>query len=669
MILRIRWIPTECLVLALLVVVPASGQEQKYPIQAVNFLKLGGKLSFENEIFREDRESPDLKTREKKSLWEENAELNFRGYFYHPNLVEWFGLTRFTLTQEQHNIDDQGLDSNGSILDYNLSAIILREKPISFRVFAADATNNLNREFEGPFELRTQERGFEAYTRGPFPLSFLLENSESNEVDDIREDDQRTTHLNFRIADRRDRNWFTMFVYDRESTDETITNLGTAGEISDTQDLSFGRDEFKLSNNWRFGPKKKKSSLSGNFRVLRRVGFYPEDLLSANQRLKLQHSETFSTFYKYYFSDIQTENSDEKQLEGEVGFTKEFYESLDITGRLYFRDREFIDGIEDYRGSSIGLDYRKKTPLGFFISAFDLSKEFEKETSTSDSRLIHDENIVLTGINFSSLSDLGIVPGTIVVTNNTKTITYVENVDYTVRTLGEVTEIARILGGSIIDGQTVLVDYAVQSSHEATFATNRISWTNRLRLKHLPLSVYSDYRLNDQQLVSGDDPGNLERDKLWLGGIKLDYKGLTASVEYEVHDLLLSPPTITTRGDINYRKRFNRNLNLIMGGKASKLRYLEVAKFGLEPGRDFQDNYTVYAHIMMKLSRNMLLRVETDYMLGRGYNNETIGRIGAIFEWKYGKLDFSIEAWHKIYTQESTSGEENLLRFGITRRF
>ena len=164
-----------CFVLALLVVVPASGQVQKYPIQAVKFLKLGGKLSFKNEIYREDRESPDLKTREKKNLWEENAELNFRGYFYHPNLVEWFGLTRFSLTQEQHNIDDQGLDSNGTILDYNLSAIILREKPISFRVFAADATNTLYREFEGPFELQTQERGFEAYTKGKFPVSLLLE--------------------------------------------------------------------------------------------------------------------------------------------------------------------------------------------------------------------------------------------------------------------------------------------------------------------------------------------------------------------------------------------------------------------------------------------------------------------------------------------------------------
>ncbi len=104
-------------VLALLVVVPASGQEQKHPIRAVRILTVGGKLSLENEMFREDQESPNFESRERRSYWEESAELNSRGYFYHPNLVEWFGLTRFALTQNKQDIDDEGHDSNGTILE------------------------------------------------------------------------------------------------------------------------------------------------------------------------------------------------------------------------------------------------------------------------------------------------------------------------------------------------------------------------------------------------------------------------------------------------------------------------------------------------------------------------------------------------------------------------
>ncbi len=662
---------TWWLLLVALMAVPAVGEEREYPVRAVNLLDFGGKIAVSGEI--EDRKETDSGTdrkfRKKRRLLEETVELDTRGYFYHPNLVDWFADVSFTLEQNQETLNNRGFDSSGRILEYDLEALILKEKPVSFRLFGTRISNVLHRDFASTFRLRDRTLGGEVLLKGPFPASLLVEAIRRREEDVSRIENERSKHLEFRIADRRDPALLTEFRYERDDVDETVTTLGSAGGALDEMDQSFVRDEFNLTNNWRFGKEGRENLLLGGVHGIRRRGFYRNEVFSADQRLELAHSDTFSTFYQLGFSSDETDNSDEQHLSGRIGFSKQIYDSLDIDGLLYFRNREFLEGTEDIRGGTLDINYRKKTPIGLLSSSLGLGKEYEKEESDTGLGLIRDEAVVLTGITFSPLSELGIVANTIVVTNDTRTITYDEGSDYIVRRTGGLTEIARVLGGTISNGQTVLVDYAILQGRDSRFVTDRVGWANRLQLKHLPIDVYFSYDLDDRQLRSGDDPGNLETEKIWLGGIELDYRGLNVIAEHERVDQELSPPFSETRLSGRYRRRIARNLRFSLGGNAAKLRYRETSAFGLGPGEDFQDTYGVFANLTAKPSRNTLIRLDAKYTRTRGRENDELGSIGAAFEWKYGNLDFSIEGRHNVYEQESTSGRESLVLFSISRSF
>ncbi|KKL20008.1 hypothetical protein LCGC14_2459750, partial [marine sediment metagenome] len=219
------------------------------------------------------------------------------------------------------------------------------------------------------------------------------------------------------------------------------------------------------------------------------------------------------------------------------------------------------------------------------------------------------------------------------------------------------------------DGQDLLVDYSVSVSRQGEFVADRITWSNRLGLKSLPLAIYFNYTLDDRRLESGDDPGNLETEEVHLVGIQLDHEGLSALIEHERVQQKLSPPTRTTRAEASYTGHWGPRLTYTVGGHIEKLSYRDAAAFDLEPGEEFQDSCGAYATLSVKLSRRTLLRLEADYTSSRGQDNDRLGRIGAVFEWKIGDLDFSVEGRHSEFKQESNAGTEDILLFNLSRRF
>ena len=662
----------RALALVLLVAsAPAVGQVAKPPTPWLGIRDIGGKISFSGEYRAKDQRNSDtgFTLRQEKALYEEQIRLDAEGHVYHPNLVEWFGSFGVRWTQNREDVNQDNFDSDGDTLNYDVSTTVFREKPITFRYFANDWTQDLNQVFSGAFRLRTRSQGGEILVKSPLPMSLRMECIRRDEKDETRREKERTEHLKFRISDPRDRDRLTEFTYERQDTFETADVLDQAGQRVDELDLSFVRDELTAFNVWRFGPEDRPHVLSGRARLLRRTGFYANDVFSAHQRLTLAHTDTFSTFYLASYNDNRTDIDEDREVEGEVGFTKAFYESLDVTGRLFGSDREFTDGTEDMWGASIETAYRKHTPLGQYRSRLLLAKECETEKSEAGQRRIRDESVVLTSLTFARLSEPGVLPQTILVTNTTRTTIYVEGADYRVRTTGVFAEIARIATGQIGNGQTVLVDYVIVTGRNADFTTDRVVWNNRFQFKHVPLSVYVDYDLNDMRLQSGDDPGNLDKEETWLTGAEVAYKGLTFSVEREVVDQQLSPPTSETRFEIDYQQRFGRASRLSLSGRVSRLRYHEAERFGLEERRSYENACGARAQVTTKLARAVLLRVDADYTRSRGRNDIQLIELGAVLEWKFHNLDFSIEARQNEFLQESTSGRERYVFLKVSRRF
>ncbi|MHC4716464.1 MAG: hypothetical protein ACYS5V_05800, partial [Planctomycetota bacterium] len=310
-----------------------------------------------------------------------------------------------------------------------------------------------------------------------------------------------------------------------------------------------------------------------------------------------------------------------------------------------------------------------KTPIGKYTSSLLLGLQRDQQQSEGGQRFFRNEAVTLVGISYVSLSRPNIDVATIVVTNTTKTRTYLAATDYLIRQTGLKVEIVRVAAGSIGDGETVLVDYAAQVARDAEFVTEWIASAHRLQLKKLPLAFYADLRLRDETLRSGDDPGNLDQERRALLGAELDYKDLVVAVEREVRRQELSPSSVADRVRLDYHRALGRDIDLTAGGILERLRYSDGGRGRLAP--DAQRLNTVGARVGLnaKLGANAVLGVNSSYLKLSGQDNSTLFRNTVSLQWQYGKLDFSVEANYDTYQQEETEGNSFGLMFYLRRTF
>jgi hypothetical protein len=412
-----------------------------------------------------------------------------------------------------------------------------------------------------------------------------------------------------------------------------------------------------------------RSSLSGQVRALNRTGAFPDQDFSVDERLELWHTKTFQTFYEGTYEDDKTDIQIDKYTTGEVGFLKKIYDSLDVTVKGFARDRDYGTGTYTAEGGSAQGVYRKQTPIGLYTSSLLVGDERDEQKSSSGQRLIQNERVTLTGLAPSQLSLPSVVPGSVSVRDPLTRLLYFEFVDYFLLANGAFTQISRAAGGSIPDGQTVLVTYRVVTATNAVWNTDRFGWSNRLALKQLPLAFYANYHLDDENFVSGDNPGNLDKMRDLLLGTELTWQGLDVAYEHEISDQILSPPFTADRVRGTFSRPLGHNVDLSLNAMAEELQYERARQFGLEPGRDFLNTLAAGGALTAKLNANTLLRFQSDLAQTKGRENRELFRNAVSLEWGYGKLTFSLEVRYDTFEQEQTTGTAAAILLSAKRRF
>lgn len=118
---------------------------------------------------------------------------------------------------------------------------------------------------------------------------------------------------------------------------------------------------------------------------------------------------------------------------------------------------------DQYSLSSQSLEgsIRYKRPLWLGDLQISYGAKYDRRDQQASNPLVSvfDELHTLTGTNQVALNNLHVVAGSVVVTNQTQTQTYIENVDYLLVVVGAETRLQRLASGSILDGEDVLVDY------------------------------------------------------------------------------------------------------------------------------------------------------------------------------------------------------------------
>jgi hypothetical protein len=156
------------------------------------------------------------------------------------------------------------------------------------------------------------------------------------------------------------------------------------------------------------------------------------------------------------------------------------------------------------------------------------------QQSDTDRVTVFDEAAVLVGTVPVALSRDFVVVESVVVTNVSKTQTFVPGLDYRLVTIGSTTTIERLITGVIDDGQTVLITYDALTGGSVEYDTFTQGFSINLGLWRYA-SVFLNYNDTSNDVISGvaTTPLN-DVNRIEFGG-RLDYpfnSGWMAGGEY-----------------------------------------------------------------------------------------------------------------------------------------
>lgn len=475
--------------------------------------------------------------------YRESLELAFTGSVYHPNLLAYTLETRLGLLQLG---DGQSL-SPGLIADLHFLADWLKEKPYSFSLYADHGEDYRDFDlFETARVLETAFGGSGSWNNALAPFSFSARKSWREEhrdgLDSAEEALVLAGSLTRGSPDRSD--WSRLdYVY----SDFDRSYGGLFAQAGRSHDL-------RLANRFAFGAAKA-SSLSSSISYLNLAGTLDSQTLELTEALELQHPLGLSSRYQYNLRASRTDLSQSLSHRGELAIQHRLYESLVST----LRARGELTTAEDYReavlGPSLNLAYRKKIRVGFLNLNYDLAASWDRRDSSAAQTRVLDERHSLTDGRLELLDYPAVDPASVVVTDAAGAVTYVPGLDYELVSLGNRTQLRRILSGGISNGQEVLVDYLAAGGGSFEQLSLGQTAETRLELFEEALSLYYRYRRFRQPQVEA----SLDRLDQHLLGVSLDLAPLNLGAEYERYGSALLPYDAL---------RFQQSLSLPVAGRS-----------------------------------------------------------------------------------------------------
>jgi hypothetical protein len=313
-----------------------------------------------------------------------------------------------------------------------------------------------------------------------------------------------------------------------------------------------------------------------------------------------------------------------------------FYESLYSSLNLNTFSDKSTSLSQDQSGISLNEDYTKKLgKFGRLTAGAGLGYESEKRKTSGDVTIIVGESHTLTTGILTLLEQPNVDSATVTVNDSTGTIVYILNVDYRLSPNGLRTQIERIPGGAIANGQSVRVDYHAALS--PLFSFNTVSNHAQARLDILEdlIGVYYRRSRSFHPDIKGNENAILESLTDSSYGVEFRYRNLTLEWENQNYDSTLSP---------YQRQGLKETLRFDLTPRSTYWIQASQSNLELIESNDVQKYYDIINRYTLLINQLTRLNVEGGYRTQKGLVvdiNDLTFR--CIFETSWGNLSVSSE--------------------------
>jgi hypothetical protein len=459
-------------------------------------------------------------TRFRQYRFDEILSLSTTGHIIHPNLVALELGGSFGLSQTRHRDNGSGGGESGEIFEFDTRATFFQNQPATPSLFARRNRSIVSRTFGPTLESITTIYGgglslqmWDTSTQLQAFRTEVRQNELTGVTDFSLNQNTFLWHTSLAPAENQRLTWD----YSYNDVEQATPFFGTR----------FDTHEARLVHSWDFGPADR-HNLTSTLHYFDQSGAFDVRRFRWDESLRLQHTDSFLTRYRYSFEHRDNGFADQTMHRATAGFRHRLYESLVTTGTAGFQRFDHSGGetsLETF--GDLGFNYRKKVPYGLFTSRLGLGiSRLDADARVDPIRVIDDPRafadslpIVLTGRN--------IVPGSLVVTDPSGLVIFTPGVDYRVGAFGDRVEIERVIGGRLDAGDTVLLDYllAPQPAHVTTTGTFSLNGRYDIQRGDLRgLSFYSRY-IQQEQRIDTDVPAAF---------VANDFRDLLVGSEYRI---------------------------------------------------------------------------------------------------------------------------------------
>ncbi len=423
------------------------------------------------------------------------ASVSARGFVYHPNLVALEA--GFGLIQQRSRYSGPGSatlgDTRADETLYDLSArvSVMRDKPYTGTAYYEHLNPSVS---VGPALVMLQEttrQGLQFALLDPFtpvPVSFEAERLHSSGRGSERVVDDRSDRYSLTADAALGRMGNTRLRVDHTRLDSQSGSVGLPIARTASSTLTAGLD---TRLRWGAQDRYTLTQLITFNTLSYRLGLVPPPERREGRAyldLRARHSQQWQSFAT--LDALNTDQGDQHGRNRGVFAGASWTPSAALVSTLEARSESF--DATDYASSSrsvlAGASYQWPLAAGRAQAAYAVRYDDRSQNALSLTTPVIGERHVLAGTAAVALDRARVVAASVQVWNEARTQVYVEGRDYRLSVLGVQTRLERIVGGDILDGQTVLVDFATQNG--GSFDSTQLdqsaslfwSWANQFSL-------------------------------------------------------------------------------------------------------------------------------------------------------------------------------------------
>ena len=533
---------------------------------------------------------------------------------------------------------DRSYEASGESLSYDAQFTILPRGKLSGTAYAQRLDSRVPRAFLPSLE-RTRERygGGLYFNDATLPMRLTFEHiwddlhSRTYSLDDDEKRGRDT--LRYEATWQIDKDHSLRLEYEYDDRTEQYSGSDTRFDTL--------RHYLTLNHTLRFG-QDRRSSLENLARFQEESGELGRDIAEWQTRLRLQHTDALSSNYAFQYLRDRFQQLETETIRGEGGLTWNWDDRLILTGQLYALDQDVEEG-SDFReyGGLLNASYNQENEWGRFSANASYNHVTSDSHNGTRRGIVIGESVMMRDPLASYLAQADVDLATIVVTNATRTRTYLPARDYIAIRAGRYTSIRRVANGQIADRETVLVSYTYRVAGNYDVARNRFD----VRVQQafdFGLTPYYAGSFQDEQ-IDGErflrySARDVQRHRI---GATYRQRRWSLGAEYEYNDDSIDPyQAVHANGDVVLWQNATSQLD----GKATASQFWFDGTSGLED-RDtlLFDCGLSYRHLLrqnLELNGAALYRYEDDSYYGITHGVD----LTAALEWKIGFFGLRFEA-------------------------